>query len=175
MIALIDSTNTIVRITESSEGYDLTGLTAQELPADFDPLGPSHVWSGAAWQVNLDVLKLRKWHQAKAYRDFIQWNGCNTPSGVFDSDPESQSKVTGAVTMAQIAAINSQPFSIVWTRHDNTTVTLNAAQMIAAGVAVGVHVATCHAIGAGLREAIIAVTSVEDLDAIDIEGAPWPS
>jgi len=116
MIALIDSTNTIVRITESSEGYDLTGLTAQELPADFDPLGPSHVWSGAAWQVNLDVLKLRKWHQAKAYRDFIQWNGCNTPSGVFDSDPESQSKVTGAVTMAQIAALNSQPFSIVWTR-----------------------------------------------------------
>ena len=50
------------------------------------------------------------------------------------------------------------------TRHDNTTVTLNAAQMIAAGVAVGIHVATCHAIGAGLREAIIAATSVEDLD-----------
>lgn len=39
----------------------------------------------------------------------------------------------------------------------------------------GIHVATCHAIGAGLREAIIAATSVEDLDAIDIEGAPWPS
>lgn len=171
MIALIDSTNTIVRITEATEGYDLSGLTSQALPEGFDPLGPSHLWDGTDWQVNLDVLKAAKRRAIRARRDVAEWSGCATPLGRVDSDGDSQRKINGAVMMASIVG---PTFSIDWTMESNAVIAHDQAAMTAMGIAVGQHVAACHAVSVALNAALAAATSAEEIDAIDIEGADWP-
>jgi hypothetical protein len=124
-----------------------------------------------AWVIPLDILKARKWEDIKFYRDLHRHMGCDTPKGRMDNDPESQAKVNGAVTMAQLLG---DVFSIDWTMEDNSVVTHNKAEMEAAGVAMGEFDATCHAIAQALRAATNAAASEAELDAIDITAAPWP-
>ena len=77
--------------------------------------------------------------------------------------------------MAMLALQNAQPFLQPFTMQDNSVVDHDAAQMITAGVAVGQHVSDCHAVARTLRDAIDAATTIAEVDAIDIEGANWPS
>jgi hypothetical protein len=90
--------------------------------------------------------------------------------GRVDTDPESQRKVNGAVTMALIAAGAGQPFSIGWTMQDNSAVEHDGAAMIAMGAAVGGHVARCHSIALAKRELIAAAGTRAAIEAVDIEG-----
>jgi hypothetical protein len=75
--------------------------------------------------------------------------------------------------MAVVAQINNQPFSMDWRMADDTIVTLDAAQMIAMGMAVAQHVAACQTKKNTLDAQIAAATTVADLDAIDVESG-WP-
>ncbi|MEN2747083.1 DUF4376 domain-containing protein [Sphingomonas sp. T9W2] len=113
------------------------------------------------------------WEAVRAARDRAEWWGCSTPLGRADSGPDSQRKVAGAVQLAMIAQAGGAPFSIDWTMQDNSSVTHDAAAMIALGVAVGQHVAACHAVALAKRSAIEAAGNVEALAAIDVEGG-WP-
>jgi hypothetical protein len=122
----------------------------------------------------LAVAKAAKWEQAKAERDRRIAAGCAVPGiGTFDSDDPSRSNITGAVTMALIAQAAGQPFSIGWKLADNTVATLDAAQMIGAGVVVGQYVAACHANAQALGQAIEAAGTIAALGDINI-GAGWP-
>ncbi|MEN2746457.1 DUF4376 domain-containing protein [Sphingomonas sp. T9W2] len=113
------------------------------------------------------------WEAVRVARDRAEWWGCSTPLGRADSDPDSQRKVAGAVQLAMIAQAGGAPFSIDWTMQDNSSVTHDAAAMIMLGVAVGQHVAACHAVALVKRSAIEAAENIEALTAIDIEG-DWP-
>lgn len=113
------------------------------------------------------------WNDAKVRRDAAIDAGVPVAGiGTFDSDPASRANITGAVTMALIAQSAGSPFSIGWKLADNSVVTLNAAQMIAAGLAVGQRVAACHAHAQSLGIAINAASSHAALDAIDVS-AGW--
>lgn len=113
------------------------------------------------------------WEAVRMARDRAEWWGCTTPLGRADSDPDSQRKVAGAVQMAMIAQAAGAPFSIDWTMQDNSSVTHDAAAMIALGVAVGQHVAACHAVALAKRSAIEAATDTAALIDFDVEGG-WP-
>ena len=107
-------------------------------------------------------------------RDRHEWAGCATPLGRMDTDPDSQRKINGSVTMALIAQSFGQPFTVDWTMEDNATIAHGAPEMIAAGVAVGQYVADCHAHALALKDLIDAATDMAALAAIDVE-AGWPA
>lgn len=115
------------------------------------------------------------WERAKRRRAKAELNGCVTPKGVMDTDEVSQRKINGYVTMAMIAQQSDAPFVAYWTMANDAVIEHNAEEMIAAGVAVGDHVAHCHSVSSLLRASIYSCTTEEELDAIDVEGAAWPS
>jgi hypothetical protein len=127
-----------------------------------------------AWVPRMDVLKLETWERVKARRDAAEHGGAETPLGRMDSDPASQGKVNGLVTMAMLAQAAGQPFSQPFTMADNQVVEHDAAAMIAAGVALGRHVAACHAAARRLRDEIASAESADALAAIDADSANWP-
>jgi hypothetical protein len=133
-------------------------------------------WDAEAgcWVPRLDVLKAEAWERVKARRAESEYGGAETPLGRMDSDPASQGKINGLVTMAMLAQAGGQPFAQPFTMADNQVVEHDAAAMIAAGVAVGRHVAACHTAARTLREAIEAAATAGELAAIDIETASWP-
>lgn len=107
-----------------------------------------------------------KWARIKALRDAAEEAGFVWDGSTFDSDKTSQSRIQGAAQLATLAQMTGSPFSIDWTLADNTVRTLTAADMIAVGTAMGVHISTQHAIGRIKRQQIDAATTPEELDAI---------
>lgn len=124
---------------------------------------------------SMDIAHARflAWEGAKDQRGRAERWGCTTPLGRADTDADSQRKVAGAVQMAMIAQAAGAPFSIEWTMQDNSVVTHDAAAMIVLGVAVGQHVAACHAVALSKRAAIEAAIDVDAVTAVDIAGG-WP-
>jgi len=125
--------------------------------------------------VRLKLGKLALHEQVKQLRDHHTQAGVTVPPhGTFDSDPDSQRKISGSAVMAMLAIQNSEPFSLDWRLQDNSIVALDAMQMIAVGVAVGQHIAACQYCKNALDALIDAAEDVEALEAIDIE-AGWPA
>lgn len=120
--------------------------------------------------LTLDALKAHKWAEVKAHRQAAEHGGFEVAGlGVYDSDPVSQTKIIGAALAAQMAIAKAEPFSLGWTRADESIVTLNAAQMIAVGMALMAHVDQVHQVGRSLRDLIAAANDEQDLAAI-----AWP-
>lgn len=124
--------------------------------------------------VPLADAKVSLWTRAKALRDAkINAGVAVAGVGTFDSDDASRLNLTGASVMALAAQAANQPFSINWKLADNSIVTLNAAQMIQIGVAVGAKVSAIHARAQAIGLAIEAATTRQNLEAIQI-GEGWP-
>ena len=107
-------------------------------------------------------LKAAQWGLIKQARSQAEYAGFTWDGSTFDSDALSQNRITGAVTLAQM----SPTFVINWILADNTTRTLNQADMIAVGVALGQHVQTQFTKAQALRVAIEAATTPEDVAAV---------
>ena len=105
----------------------------------------------------------------KLNRDQAEWAGVETPLGRVDSDPNSQRKISGAVTLAMLGGQN---FTIDWRMADNTTVTHDHDATVATGLAVGQHVAACQAHKNSVEAEIDAATTEEELEAISLLGFP---
>lgn len=117
-------------------------------------------WSTKTWQDmrDLEQHKAAKWIEIKQARDAAEYGGFDVPGvGRFDSDAVSVGKITGAVTLAQLAP---EAYTVDWTLADNSVVTLDAAGMAGVGIALGQHVAAVHATGRLLREQIEGSNSV---------------
>lgn len=141
--------------------------------ADVDGV-PTRQWT--LEPVDLEAAKEAVWRAVKRQRTVLTENpGATvvTPVGAVQSDARSQANINGLVTMAILAQMTQQPFSADFTLADNTVATLNAAQMIGLGVAVGQHVQQVYGRATELREAIDAAQDIAALEAIDI-GAGWP-
>lgn len=116
------------------------------------------------------IEKMDAIRQMKARREQY---GCATPLGMMDSDEGSRNKLLGAIVEAQISAGQGQPFSISWTMADNVNVPHNAAQIIAAGRAVGQFINACHVKARALKQAVEQAADMAELEAINIETG-WP-
>lgn len=166
-----------------------TGELKYLAPAHLAPTDPDLSWVDLpegftddlfAWDVaaramveDVHALRSRAWSAVKARRDQAEWAGCATALGRVDTDPDSQRKVSGSVQMAMIAQAAGAPFSIEWTMQDNSSVDHDAPAMILMGVAVGQHVAICHAIAVAKRAEIEAAVDAAAIGAVDVEGG-WP-
>lgn len=154
---------------EAPDGTPLPGYVDRGVyvPRPAQPT-PFHRWdiSTHAWLLDLEDLRKQAWERIKADRDAAEAAGFDTPWGRFDSDPASQTKIIGAAQLASIALAQGAPFNIEWTLQDNTSVSLDAAQMIAVGAALANHVNAIHQRGRQLRAQIEAAATLADLESI---------
>ena len=117
----------------------------------------------------LESAKINKWTDIKSFRDRQEYGGFFWDGTVFDSDPQSQSRIQGAVQLAILAQQNNQPFSIDWTLQDNSVRTLSGTDVIAVGQALAAHVQAIHQVGRVLREQIDSATTVQE-----VKNIAWP-
>jgi len=115
-----------------------------------------------AWVWDIDRAKLSVWEQIKSNRDVEEfgtfvWNGYT-----FDCNEVSQRRIQGAVQLAQL----DSAMSIDWTLSDNSAITLSAAEVIAVGQTLAVHVNACHVKARGLRGQINAAQTEAELSVI---------
>lgn len=157
-----------------AQGVYVLDLATQAIVPQGLPPSPWHAWDWAtlAWADprTLDDLKAAQWALIKRARDQAEQAGFAWGGSTFDCDPTSQSRIQGGALMATTALLNSAPFGIDWTLADNTTRTLDAAQMIAVGLAMGQHIDATHQIGRALRAQIDAATTAAAINAVQ-----WPT
>lgn len=115
----------------------------------------------------LAARRTRQWAVLKQQREAREYGGFTWDGSTFDSDPESRSRIMGAVQLALMAASMQQPFERTWVLADNSTRVLSGSDMIAVGLALGQHVGALFDQGVVLRQAVS--TSTEP------EGIGWPS
>jgi hypothetical protein len=114
----------------------------------------------------LERAKTSRWVFLKEARDEAEWGGTATNFGRFDTDEKSQGKLTGASLAALILMSQGQPFSKIWTREDNTSVTLTGSQLIEVGLTVMAWVDTVHQRSRVLYDRIQTATTVPEVDAV---------
>ena len=107
-------------------------------------------------------IKASRWVDIKQARSRTEYAGFSWGNSIFDSDPVSQNRITGAVTLAQM----SPNFTISWVLADNSVRALNQAEMLQVGSALGQHVASIFTKAAGLRAQIEAATTVSEVELI---------
>lgn len=153
---------------------DQLGYAGWTIVCTQDGLPPEGgVIENGAWVVPLATLQDRAWEQVKAIREETLLTA-TTPFGIAQTDTDSMVKINGSVSMAMLAKQSATAYSATFTLADNSTVDMDADQMISFGVAVGTHVADVYARGRDLRDAIYAATTADDLAAIDLTSG-WPS
>lgn len=120
---------------------------------------------GAQWIDPRTVEQARAdaWTRIKAARDIAEVADFAHDGNVYQADRE---RINGAVTAAILAQMAGAPYSIDWTLSDNTTVTLDGAQMMAVGAALAQRVKEVFEIGVTKRAAIAAAASPAAADAI---------
>lgn len=111
--------------------------------------------------------RARHWALIKQQREAREYGGFDWDGSRFDSDPESQRRIQGAVQLAVMASENGQTFEITWVLADNTTRVLTGDDMVAVGAALGAHVSAVFAQGVDLRQQIAV--------AADPESIVWPA
>lgn len=114
----------------------------------------------------LQDLKDAKWAEIKAARSAAEFAPFTWDGSSFDANASAIQHISGAVQMALLAQLASQPFSIDWTLFDNTVRTLSGADMIAVGIAAGTHSGAVYDHARVLRDQIEAATTADAVAAV---------
>jgi hypothetical protein len=128
----------------------------------------------SAWVLNEDVIEVDV-EKAKpiAYKKIEEWRTAQKELpfivdgiGEFSADEESKTNIDGASQAALMATVTSQPFSIDWSTHDDTVVTLDATQMMLVGQGLLAHVNAAHVAARVKFAEVEAATTIEELEAV---------
>ena len=130
-------------------GWSLVGDTLQAPPAP-----------------TLTELKAARRAEFNKRRESATAAGVAYGGKTIDTDPVSIQKINGAVTMAVIAALSSQPFSITWTCADDSSLILDGPGIMAMGVAVGTYVDSLHRRTRVAKDALDAAATPAEVAAI---------
>lgn len=117
----------------------------------------------------LEAAQAAKWEEIKRRRRAEELSPITCQGYVYDADEDSQSKLAGAVQIAAISMGAGQPFSIEWTLSDNTAVTLDAAGMLAVGLALGARTSALYAYARTLRTQIF----TQSYSLADVAAVAW--
>jgi hypothetical protein len=119
----------------------------------------------------LQAAQDEKWTEMRTERDNRETGGFPHAGKVFDSDPVSVQRISGAAQAAQLALATSAPFAITWVCQDNSTIDLDAAGMVGVMVALVEYAGALHATARTLRTAIYdAAATLESVAAV-----AWPA
>lgn len=101
---------------------------------------------------SLEARRARRWAELKQQREVREYGGFVWDGSTFDSDPNSRARIMGAVQLAVLAAAEGQPFERTWVLADNSTRVLSGDDMVAVGLALGLHVGQLFDQGVQVRE-----------------------
>jgi hypothetical protein len=189
IVTVIDTTGEIVSVLNVPDEATAQLNTPQGCSIiDGSPTYPSGYWNGTTWvdrphQPNsydtwdatqkqwvdprtLSQAQNDQWALVKAARNTTIYSGFVWNNFTFDSDPDAQQFIIGAVVMAMLAQQNNESFSVNWVLQDNQVHTLNAQDMINVGLGLGAFVQAQINQGASLYTQIMAATTVADVVAI---------
>lgn len=151
---------------EFTDGYFADGVHHQ-LP---EQPSPHHVFNYAtgAWEDprGLEERRAAQWARIKAARDAFEFSPFTWDGSVFDGTQASQQRIQGAAQLAVLAQMGGEPFLQGWTLADNTVRELTGPDMIAVGMALGVHIATAHELGRIKRRELEEATTLAEIDAV---------
>jgi hypothetical protein len=122
-----------------------------------------HEWVDAR---TINDYKAAQWNKIKRARDSTEFGGFEYGGNIFDSDSMSQSRLQGAIQLANIALSMGQDFEINWTLQDNSVIVLTHTELITVALALGNHVAAAHEKARDLRLEIEAALTKEEVEAI---------
>lgn len=130
--------------------------------------GPAYVfdWTSKTWTATLQDLKDAKWEEIKTDRSNAEFAPFTWDGSSFDANASAIQHISGAVQMALLAQLASQPFSIDWTLAGNTVRTLSGADMIAVGIAAGTHSGAVYDHARVLRDQIKAAATADAVAAV---------
>lgn len=135
--------------------------------------GPGYSWvpASGAWKDSRSLADAQMQNQARLVtaRDALEYAPVTVNAMTFAADMQSQARIAGAVQMALLAQLGSQPFSIDWTLADGVThVTLDGPGMIAVGQAVAAAVEAAFARWRTAQAAVAAATINSQADAVGL-------
>lgn len=104
--------------------------------------------------------------QINAERDTREQAGFPYLDKVLDSDAKSVQRISITVQAAQAAMAVGQPFSVDWTCQDNTTLTMDAAQVMGMPVALALYAKQLHEHAQTRKAEIDAATTIEDAESV---------
>lgn len=171
---LLGTTNSAILCSEGlSNARFYVDVSSQSL-VEFPPKTTSYYswdWATHSWADSrtLQQAKDQKWTQIKLDRDASIKAPLSTPYGTFDADANSRANIANAVLYLQTLAQQGTPGTVDWTLVDNTTITLNYAEMSEVGLLLGQRTNTAYDTGRALRLQIDAATTIAEVDAIQ-----WP-
>lgn len=127
---------------------------------------------GFAPKPSLAELKAAKHAEINEERDKQEQSGFEYLGRIFDSDQISCIRILGASVSAQTAIAAKTPFTITWTAQDNSTVELNAEQLLGLTVVLAQHSNMCHERGKELKGYLDAAQTPEEVAAITWDYVP---
>lgn len=131
-------------------------------------------WSNTIFQwVDTRTLlqhKLYRWDYIKNCRTEREFAPFTWDGSQFDVDSASQARLQAAVQMALLAKMDGQTYSADWILTDNSVRTMSGADFFALAVAYVQYVRGLYQTSRQLRQAILAATTIEEVQAID-----WPT
>lgn len=113
----------------------------------------------------LEEIKGEQWQLIRKERNTREFGKLEYNGNLYDIDSVAQSRIQGAVQLVSLD--NTQ--TLEWTLADNTSVTLNATDVIGLAVALANHVNNCHSIARELRARIENAQTAEAVQQIQ-----WP-
>lgn len=133
--------------------------------------------SGSPWlggslvaaATDLETARARRWALIKAERELAEFGPLTWDGSTFDANPQAQARIQGAAQLAALALQAGTPLQQDWTLADNTVRTLSAQQLLDLGRALGEQIGAAHATARGLRAAIEAAQTVDEISAV-----VWP-
>ena len=146
--------------------YQSIGMTEQEVEQAYD--GKWYL-KGFAPQKSIEVLKIEKREEINIARDAAEQGGFEYMGKIFDSDPISCQRMScAAQAMSLLPA--SEDNKITWTCQDNTTIDLNAQELLGLVGALAAWSNSCHIKATTLKEQIENCQSAEELAQITWNG-----
>jgi hypothetical protein len=145
------------------------------LPAPDDFMRQRYAWDGAQLVSDIALAKATALDGISKRFYAVLGQGCASPKGWVDCDDKAQARITSAVSlMRELTTLEQAPETLSWTMFDKSPEPHALADLVQLGIAIGMRTQALFGVKQALESAVEAATSVEGLDAIDIEGS-WPT
>lgn len=128
-------------------------------------------FSGAALIVEMgeiEKVRLKMKTSVNTWRDRQIAAGCNTPSGMVDTDEKSLRNIMAIYQTASLSLLTNTPFKVTWRLQNNSEVILDAQAMVAIGNAVLSRVSGCYNRSWEIKTKIDDAKNLEELNTIDV-------
>jgi hypothetical protein len=159
--------------------YNPEDTTQEHNPQAFDDAPPTGWtwWAPGENKIVGEIETLARarqecWERIKRDRAEATAKPLQTPYGVFDAHEEGVNNISRSVLLANNMVALGLPVAINFTLADNTTVTLNAMQMVMVGLLLGQQVLTVRGIATALRAQIYAE---ENNNQARLDTIVWPT